>query len=67
MQAAIEAEDLDPSRLWNYEKLQAELAHDRRRQDPVAALEHKKLWTSRHKAGKAGKARMKEKRRFGEE
>ena len=64
VQAAIEAEALDPSRLWNYEKLQAELAHDRRRQDPVAALEHRKVWVSRHKAGKA---RMKEKRRFGDE
>lgn len=64
VQAAIDAGELDPSRLWNFEKLQAELAHDRRRQDPVAALEHKKVWVSRHKAGRA---RMKEKRRFGED
>ena len=61
VQAAIDAGELDPSRLYNYEKLQAELAHDRRRQDPVAALEHKKVWISRHKAGKA---RMKAKRGF---
>lgn len=64
IQAAIDAGELDASRLWNYEKLQAELAHDRRRQDPVAAAEHKKLWVSRHKAGKA---RMKLKRSFGED
>ena len=53
IQAAIDAGELDPGRLYNYEKLQAELAHDRRRQDPVAALENRKLWASRHKAGKA--------------
>ena len=64
IQAAIDAGELDPSRLYNYEKLQAELAHDRRRQDPVAALENRKLWASRHKAGKA---RTKAKQRMPDE
>ena len=59
IQAALEDGSLDPGRLYNFEKLQAELAHDRRRQDPVAALEHKKLWVGRHKASKQ---RMKMKR-----
>ena len=59
IQAALEDGSLDPGRLYNFEKLQAELAHDRRRQDPLAALEHKKLWASRHKASKV---RMKMKR-----
>lgn len=59
IQAALEDGRLDPGRLYNFEKLQAELAHDRRRQDPVAALEHKKLWVGRHKASKQ---RMKMKR-----
>lgn len=58
VRAALDDGSLDPGRLYNYEKLQAELAHDRRRQDPVAAQESKKLWTSRHKAGKA-RARQK--------
>lgn len=64
VRAALDDGTLDPGRLYNFEKLQAELAHDRRRQDPVAALEHKKLWVSRHKAGKA---RLKAKRGFVDE
>ena len=59
IRAALEDGSLDPGRLYNFEKLQAELAQDRRRQDPLAALEHKRLWASRHKAGKQ---RMKMKR-----
>ncbi len=64
IQAAIDAGELDPGRLYSFEKLQAELAHDRRRQDPLLAQEHKKLWASR---GKAGKARMKQKGRMPDE
>ncbi len=59
VRAAIEAGDLDPARLRSFEKLQAELAFERRKEDPRAALENKKLWISRHKAGRA---RMKAKR-----
>ena len=51
--------DLDPARLGSFEKLQAELAFERRKEDPRAALENKKLWISRHKTGRA---RMKAKR-----
>ncbi len=64
IRAALEDGSLDPGRLLNYEKLQAELAHDRRRQDPLAALEHRKLWASRHKASKV---RLKMKRTFGDD
>ena len=64
VQAAIEAGGLDPGRLYSFDKLQAELAHDRRRQDPIAALEHRKVWASRHKAGQA---RTKAKRRIDED
>ncbi len=64
VQAAIEAGELDPGRLYSFDKLQAELAHDRRRQDPIAALEHRKVWASRHKAGQA---RTKAKRRIDED
>ena len=42
------------------EKLQAELAYERRREDPQAAKDNKKLWASRHKAARAW---MKQKRR----
>ncbi|WP_293389500.1 ribosome small subunit-dependent GTPase A [Phenylobacterium sp. RIFCSPHIGHO2_01_FULL_69_31] len=59
VRAAIEAGDLDPARLKSFEKLQAELAFERRKEDPRAAMENKKLWISRHKAGRA---RMKAKR-----
>jgi hypothetical protein len=64
IQAAIDAGDLDPGRLYSFEKLQAELAHDRRRQDPLLAQEHKKLWASRHKTSKAW---IKQKRRMPDE
>lgn len=53
VQAAIAAGDLDPGRLKSFEKLQAELAHEHRKEDPRAALENRKLWASRHKAGRA--------------
>ena len=64
IQAAIDDGSLDPGRLYSFEKLQAELAHDRRRQDPLAALAIKKVWVSRIKAGKA---RTKDKRRMPDE
>jgi ribosome biogenesis GTPase len=59
VRAAVEAGELDPNRLKNFEKLQAELAFERRKEDPRAAIENKKLWISRHKVGRA---RMKAKR-----
>ncbi|MDZ4374438.1 MAG: ribosome small subunit-dependent GTPase A [Phenylobacterium sp.] len=40
-------------RLRAYEKLQAELAFEHRRQDPQAERENRKLWASRHKTARA--------------
>lgn len=59
IRAAVEAGDLPEARLRAYEKLQAELAYERRREDPRAAQENRKLWISRHKAARAW---MKQKR-----
>lgn len=53
VRAAIAAGDLDPDRLRSFEKLQAELAFERRKEDPRAAVENKKLWITRQKAARA--------------
>lgn len=53
VQAALKAGDLDEGRWRSFQKLQAELAFERRREDPRAAQDAKKLWASRHKIGKA--------------
>jgi ribosome biogenesis GTPase len=53
VRAAIEAGELPEGRLHAYEKLQAELAYERRREDPRAAQENRRLWISRHKAARA--------------
>ena len=60
VRAAIENGELPEARLHAYEKLQAELAYERRRDDPQAAKENRKLWASRHKAARAW---IKQKRR----
>jgi len=52
VQAAIEAGTLPGDRLRAHAKLRAELAYERRREDPRAAIENKKLWISRIKAAK---------------
>ena len=59
VRAAIAAGDLPEERLRAYQKLQAELAYEHRKEDPRAAQENKKLWASRHKAARAW---MKQKR-----
>jgi ribosome biogenesis GTPase len=59
VRAAIDAGDLAEERLRAYEKLQAELAYEQRKEDPRAAADNKKLWISRHKAARAW---MKQKR-----
>jgi ribosome biogenesis GTPase len=64
VRAAIAAGELPAERLAAYEKLQAELAYEHRREDPRAALENKKLWISRHKAARAW---MKQKRGGGDD
>lgn len=56
---AIESGGLPVERLRAYEKLQAELAYERRREDPQAAKDNRRLWASRHKAARAW---MKQKR-----
>jgi ribosome biogenesis GTPase len=60
VRAAIETGELPAERLAAYEKLQGELAFEQRRADPRADKENRKLWASRHKAGRA---RSKEKRK----
>lgn len=64
VRAALADGTLDEARWRSYEKLQAELAFEHRREDPRAAAENKKLWASRHKAARAW---IKKKRSFGDE
>ncbi len=59
IQAAIASGALPQERWLAYQKLQAELAYEHRREDPKAALENKRKWISIHKVGRA---RMKAKR-----
>ena len=59
VRAAIEAGDLDVDRLRSFEKLQAELAFERRKEDPREALANKKKWIAVHKSARAW---MKQKR-----
>lgn len=60
IRAAVASGELPEERLRAYEKLQAELAYEHRREDPQAAKDNRKLWASRHKAARAW---MKQKRR----
>ncbi|WP_293375829.1 ribosome small subunit-dependent GTPase A [Phenylobacterium sp. SCN 70-31] len=53
IRVAVAAGDLAEDRLRAYEKLQAELAYEHRRQDPEAERQNRRLWASRHKAGRA--------------
>ncbi|MBL8770766.1 MAG: ribosome small subunit-dependent GTPase A [Phenylobacterium sp.] len=53
VRAAIASGELPAERLAAYEKLQAELAYEHRREDPAAAKENRRLWASRHKASRA--------------
>jgi ribosome biogenesis GTPase / thiamine phosphate phosphatase len=50
VQAAIAAGSLDPARLDNLHKLEAELAFQQRKTDPAAAHETKEKWKKIHKA-----------------
>ena len=59
VQAAIASGDLPEDRWLAYQKLQAELAFEKRKEDPQLALANKRKWISIHKAGRA---RMKAKR-----
>lgn len=56
---ALEAGELDADRWRSFQKLQRELAHEARRQDPVAREAERRRWIVIHKAGRQ---RMRDKR-----
>jgi ribosome biogenesis GTPase len=58
VQAALTDGRLDADRWRSYQKLQAELAFERRKADPREASEHKRHWATIHKAARQ---RMKDK------
>lgn len=53
VRAALAEGSLDPDRWASFQKLQAELAFEHRKEDPKAAQENKKLWIGRHKQARA--------------
>jgi ribosome biogenesis GTPase len=53
VRAALQDGTLDAERWRSFQKLQGELAHEHRKEDPRAAIENKKVWISRHKAARA--------------
>jgi ribosome biogenesis GTPase len=53
IRAGLADGSLDEGRWRSYGKLQRELAHEGRKDDHRARLEHKKLWMGRHKAYRA--------------
>ena len=59
MQAAIAAGELSADRLDSYRKLEREAAYFERKEDPMAAQAHKKLW--------AGRAKLNRRRRQAED
>ncbi len=59
VQAAVANGTLDPERWRSFQKLQRELAHAVRKEDPLAAAVERKRWAVVHKSGRA---RMKAKR-----
>ncbi len=52
VRAALDCGELDAGRWRSYGKLQRELAHLDRRDDPQAQVENRKLWIQRHKASR---------------
>ncbi|MGZ3377878.1 MAG: ribosome small subunit-dependent GTPase A [Phenylobacterium sp.] len=59
VRAALADGTLDEERWRSFQKLQRELAHTERKDDPLAASAERKRWAAIHKAGRA---RMKSKR-----
>jgi len=55
IRAALEDGGLDPGRWRGFQKLQRELAHLDRREDPIARIEARRVWIRRTKAYRAGK------------
>ena len=60
IRAALERDELDPGRWRSFQKLQRELAHLDRREDPLARIEARKVWIRRTKDYRAGKRRRDE-------
>jgi ribosome biogenesis GTPase len=63
VQAALADGTLDVDRWGSFQKLQRELAHAVRKEDPLASVAERKRWAAIHKAGRA---RMKAKREWGD-
>jgi ribosome biogenesis GTPase len=61
VRAALADGSLDAERWASFQKLQRELAHVVRKEDPLAAAAERKRWAAIHKAGRT---RMKAKRQF---
>ena len=59
VRAAVADGTVDEDRWKSFQKLQRELAHTERKEDPLATLAERKRWAAIHKAGRA---RMKTKR-----
>ena len=53
VQAAVAAGTLDPERWRSFQKLQREVAHTVRKEDPIAATAERKRWAALNKAGRA--------------
>jgi len=53
VQAALADGTLDAGRWRSFQKLQGELAHEVRKEDPRAAIEARKVWISRQKSARA--------------
>jgi ribosome biogenesis GTPase len=53
VQAALDDGRLDPDRLASWRKLQRELAHERRREDPLARKAEQQRWIAIHKSARA--------------
>jgi len=53
VRAALESGALDAGRWKGFQKLQRELAHQVRKEDPVAREAHRQHWIKIHKAGRA--------------
>jgi len=53
VRAAVEAGTLDEDRLASWRKLQREMAHERRKEDPLARQEERKRWAAIHKTSRA--------------
>ena len=53
VRAALEDGRLDAERYEAWGKLQREMAHEHRKEDPLAREANRKMWASRHKAARA--------------